>query len=175
MAKSKKPNDLDLFPWEQQPGETAKKYEAFLNYLQQKTEDENRSLRKVAYDLNKSLTYIGTLSSENNWVERAAAWDREQLAIARRKCEAEILKMRERHAKIATSMLTKATKRLASMQAEELTPQDIKNWVDVASKLERISRGDVGEVVEERDGGAAINPVQIYIPDNGRDDNEDDE
>ena len=175
MAKSKKPNDLDLFPWEQQPGESAKKYEAFLKYLYQKTDEENRTLRKVAYDFNKSLTYIGTLSSEFNWVERAAAWDREQLSIARRKHESEILKMRERHAKMATSMLSKAMKRMANMPPEELTPQDIKNWMEVATKIERLSRGDVGEVVEERDGGAAINPVQIYIPDNGRDDNEDDE
>lgn len=40
--------------------------------------------------------------------------------------------------------------------------------VEVASKLERLARGDVGEVVEERDGGEAVDPVQIYIPDNRR-------
>ena len=41
--------------------------------------------------------------------------------------------------------------------------------VDTAAKLERISRGDAGEVVEERNGGDAPKIVQFYMPDNHRD------
>ena len=33
---------------------------------------------------------------------------------------------------------------------------------------ERIAIGDVGEVIEERNGGDAVPAVQIYVPDNGR-------
>ena len=40
--------------------------------------------------------------------------------------------------------------------------------VETASKLERISRGDVGDVIEERNGGDTVDPVQIYIPSNSR-------
>jgi len=47
--------------------------------------------------------------------------------------------------------------------------------VETASKLERISRGDAGEVVEERDGGPATPVVQFYIPDNHRDTKAEDE
>ena len=43
--------------------------------------------------------------------------------------------------------------------------------VEVGSKLERIARGDVGEVVEEREG-ESLPPVTFYIPDNGRQDTE---
>lgn len=41
--------------------------------------------------------------------------------------------------------------------------------VETASRLERLSRGDVGDVIEERDGGESVPAVQFYIPDNGRD------
>lgn len=164
-----KKNEIDLLPWEQQPGETAKMYEAFQAYLFMKTDDSDRSLRKVAHDLNKSLTHIGNISKKNNWVERVEAWDSYQLKLAHQDQLKEIKKMRKRHATIATTMLTKVTKKMQQMEAEELTPQDIKAWVDVATKLERLSRGDSSEVIEERDGGQALNPVQVYLPDNGRD------
>ena len=51
----------------------------------------------------------------------------------------------------------------------QVKPGDISRMVDVASKLERISRGDVGEVVEERTGENATPSVTFYMPDNGRD------
>lgn len=171
----KKNTEIEPFPWEPQPGETAKKYEAFQCYLNMKTDTEDRSLRKVAFDLNKSLTYIGTLSSQFNWVDRADAYDREQLRLAQKDQIAAIKKMRKRHATIATQMLAKVTRKMSRMSEDELSPQDIKAWVETASKLERLSRGDTSEVIEERDGGSAIDPVQIYLPDNGRDGSEDEE
>lgn len=174
MAK-KKNIEIEPFPWEQQAGETAKKYEAFQCYLHMKTDEEDRSLRKVAFDLNKSLTYIGTLSSQYNWVERAEAYDREQLRLTQKKFEAEMARMREIHAKAGRAMVMKASKRIAQIDVSELTPQDVKNWMETGTKIERLSRGDTSEVIENRDGGTAINPVSIYLPDNGRDDNQDDD
>ena len=41
--------------------------------------------------------------------------------------------------------------------------------IETATKLERISRGDVGEVVEERQAEVTMDPVQFYMPDNNRD------
>ena len=170
--KNSKKQPATEFPWLRQPGEGIKPYEAFNTYMLMGTD---RSLTKVANELNKSTTLMGKWSSQWKWVERVTAWDVEQERLARLDQMEAIRKMRKRHASLATSMLAKVAERMKNMQPEELSPQDVKAFVDVASKLERISRGDVGEVVEERDGGAAINPVQIYIPDNGRDDNEDDE
>lgn len=162
----------EMLPWEQQPGESPKAFEAFNRYLLMGTE---RSLQKVAFELDKSTNMMGKWSSRWKWVERVAAWDIEQERQARNEQAEEIRKMRKRHASIATSMLAKVSKRMQQMQAEELTPQDIKAWVEAASKLERLSRGDSSEIVEERDGGKAIDPVQIYLPDNGRDEAEEEE
>lgn len=157
-------------PWERQQEETSKQYEAFCIYRDMGTE---RSLSKVSEKLQKSDTLIGRWSRMNDWVERTAQWDNEQDRIKR---EAEqkqqiedIKKMRKRHAGMAQSMLLKAALALQAIPPEDIKPSDISRMVDVASKLERISRGDVETVIEERNGGDAISPVQIYIPDNGRD------
>jgi hypothetical protein len=161
-------------PWERQPDETAKPYEAFCVYRDMGTE---RSLRKVSERLGKSETLMARWSTKNNWVERAAAWDDEQERIEReitqKQQREDIKKMRKRHAALATQMLLKAATALSSLKEEDVKAADISRMVDVASKLERISRGDVGDVVEERDGGKAIDPVQIYLPDNNRGRNKD--
>ena len=153
-------------PWERQDGETTKQFEAFSVYRDMGRE---RSLSRVAEKLQKSDTLIGRWSGQCDWVKRAAFWDDEQDRVARQAQMKEIAKMRERHAKLASNMLAKAAKALDKLPEEEIKAADVSRMVDVASKLERLSRGDVGDVIEERDGGEAVSPVQIYIPANGRD------
>lgn len=162
MAKEK-----EIMPWERQEDETPKQFEAFKAYRDM---GEERSLSKVSKQLSKSTALMARWSRSNSWVDRCVAWDNEQdrlLAIEQRK---EIKKMRKCHADVASAMIATAVKGLKQIQEhmEDIKPQDVARLVDVASKLERISRGDVGEVVEQRDGGQTVDPVQIYIPDNGR-------
>lgn len=156
-------------PWERRENETSKAYEAFCEYRDMGIQ---RSLSKVAEKLQKSATLINRWSREKDWVKRASLWDDEQERIEREKAQKEqakaIREMRKRHADLAQVMLIKSAKALARMPDDEIKPGDISRMVDVASKLERISRGDVGEVVEERDGGKAQPSVTFYMPDNGR-------
>ncbi|MGN0998659.1 MAG: hypothetical protein ACI4PO_03830 [Faecousia sp.] len=168
------PNENTPKPWERQPGETPKPFEAFCVYRDMGLE---RSLSKVAAKLSKSETLMGRWSGQYDWVKRAAAWDDEQERVEREAKEKQrlkdIAKMRERHAGIAVTMLVKAATALQVLPPEEIKAQDISRMVDVASKLERISRGDVGDVIEERNGGEAVSPVQIYIPTNNREKKDD--
>ena len=165
MAEAYKPK-----PWDRRPGETTKAYEAFCKYRDMGRE---RSLSKVAKELQKSATIMGRWSGQHDWVKRAAKWDDEQDRIEREIAQKEQAKairdMRKRHADLATAMLAKSARALQRIPDDEIKATDISRMVDVASKLERISRGDVGEVVEERDGGTAPPPVTFYIPDNFRD------
>lgn len=154
-----------LGPWDRQPGENAKPFEAFVIY---RDLGPGRSLPQVAEKLGKSATLIERWSAANDWVKRATAWDAEQDRIARQEQLDEIVKMRKRHAKIAEKALDKVSQALDMVDPEHLSNADISRLMETASKLERLSRGDVGDVIEERDGGEAINPVQIYIPDNHR-------
>lgn len=152
-------------PWELQEGESTKAFEAFCVY---RDLGINRSIAKAGESLGKSQALLEGWSSKHSWVDRAAAWDAEQDRILRQEQLKEIKKMRKRHADLAHDMLLKAAQALKFIPEDEVKAADISRMVEVASKLERISRGDSGEVVEERDGGEAINPVQIYIPDNSR-------
>lgn len=158
-------------PWERQPGESAKAYEAFSMYRDMGLQ---RSLRQVAAQLQKSETLIGRWSGTHRWVDRVAAFDIEQdrraQEIAQKEQAKAIRDMRKRHADVAHAMILKAAKALQRIPEDEIKAQDISRMVDVASKLERISRGDVGEVVEERDGGQATPVVQFYMPSNSRED-----
>lgn len=163
-------------PWDRRENETTKAYEAFCIYRDMGRE---RSISKVAAKLSKSETLIGRWSYTHGWVDRAAQWDDEQDRIEREIAQKEQVKaikdMRKRHADVAHAMILKAAKALQRIPEDEIKPQDISRMVDVAAKLERISRGDVGEVVEERHGESAAPAVTFYIPDNGRDKEDTDE
>lgn len=155
-------------PWERQKGENTKRYEAFCIYRDM----HPRSLYKVAEQLAKSRTLITRWSAQDHWVDRAAAWDDEQDKIARHAQLDEIKRMRKRHADLASAMLVKAARALQKIPEEEIKAGDVSRMVETASKLERISRGDVETVIEERDGGQAVPVVQFYMPDNHRNDPE---
>lgn len=166
MAKDEKKVEMpEPEPWEPQEGESARAYEAFCVY---RDLGPKRSIREVCGILDKSRQHLGSWSSEFDWVKRAAAWDAEQDRIARIAQIEEIKEMRKRHASIAMRALTKVSEALENIDPEEMSNSDIARLMDVSSKLERLSRGDTSEVLENRDGGQAINPVQIYLPDNGR-------
>ena len=152
-------------PWERQKGENSKRFEAFQIYRDM----PGRSISQVARELSKSRQLIQRWAGEDKWHNRVAAWDAEQDRIARQAQIDEIKKMRKRHADLATAMLVKATKALKNIPEEEINGMTISKMVETASKLERISRGDVGDVVEERNGGNSIPVVQFYMPDNHRD------
>lgn len=152
-------------PWEPIKGESSKAYEAFAIYRDMGIE---RGIRKVAKELGKSETLMARWSGQHKWVERAAAWDAEQDRVVREQQLLDIKNMRKRHAGLAEAMLIKAAKALKRIPDDEIKASDISRMVETASKLERISRGDVGDVIEERSNGEVIDPVQIYIPDNKR-------
>lgn len=164
---ARKPNQPE--PWERQNGEGVKAFDAFVAYRDM---EKPRSIRKVAQKLGKSETLIARWSSEKEWVKRVEAWDDEQDRIAREAQIDEIKKMRKRHTQLAVDMLEKAARAMNMIPDEEMTALDVNRFAETASKLERISRGDVGEVIEERDGGKSASPVTFYIPDNHRDQEE---
>ena len=153
-------------PWERQVGETARAYEAFSEYRDM---GADRSLAKVGQKLGKSKAQMEKWSKKYSWVARAEAWDIEEDRLIRLALTKDIGAMRKRHADMARAMLMKAARALQKIPDNEIKASDVSRMVDVAAKLERISKGDVGDVIEERQGEAAADPVQFYMPDNGRD------
>ena len=134
-------------PWERQPNESDVAFEAFVEYRDMGVK---RSCAKVAKELSKSTTMINRWSSVHGWGARINAWTNEQDRLTREELTKGVAAMRKNHADIAVHMLDKALKALQRIPTEELTMQDIARAVDVASKLERLSRGEVTERTEGR-------------------------
>ena len=156
---------LEPEPWERQFNESPQAFEAFACYRDM---GAARSLAKVSRTVCKSKALMERWSTEHDWVKRVAAWDAEKDRVARETQLQDIVDMRNRHASIAKKMMDTADAALNNIKPDEVSTNEIARLVEIASKLERISRGDVGDVIEERDGGEAVSPVQIYIPDNNR-------
>jgi hypothetical protein len=168
-AKKNTAKDVEIQPWDRQPGESSKAFEAFCLYRDMGTE---RSIRKVAQNLSKSTTLIRGWSSKYNWVERATLYDAELDRQAREKRQKEILEMRDRHAKLATQLLTKAAKGLLKLSDEDISANDVARLVEVGAKLERLSRGESTENVNQKTEGTVeaklkgevtIHPTEIDL------------
>jgi hypothetical protein len=88
----------DDIPWERQRGEPTRAFAAFCVY---RDLGPGRSITAVARILGRNRVGVGKLSARYRWVERAAAFDREE---DRRKLEArfaEAERMATRHAQVA--------------------------------------------------------------------------
>ena len=158
----------DAAPWERVSGESPQAWKAFQAY---RDLGQDRTIRAAAEKIGKGKSTLDKFSMDFGWVDRAAAWDREQDRVAQKAQLAAIKKMRREHADLGYSMLIKAARAMKRLPDDEIKASDISRMVEVGSKLERIARGDVGEVVEEREG-ESLPPVTFYIPENGREDTE---
>ena len=165
MAKKKARTEIEPELWERQPKESAPAFEAFAMYRDMGV---NRSIRKAAQNLNKAVTTLAEWSSKHEWVKRAAAWDAEQDRIARNEMLAEMASTRKRQRKQAQQMQEKGMELLESISIGDAKLSEVVSLLKAGMEQERIAIGDVGEVIEERNGGDAVSPVQIYVPDNGR-------
>lgn len=160
MAKK----EVEAQPWERQPNEGPKPYEAFTIY---RDLGKERTLPKVAEQLQKSVGLISRWSRENKWVERVNAWDDEADRQAAQKQLKDIANARVRQRKQAVKMQLKALQLLESINQGDAKLSEIVSLMKLGMEQERICLGDVGDVIEER-SGEAMPAVQIYIPDNNR-------
>ena len=104
-------------------------------YGTQGREPEKRSIRRLADAMGmKSKSSIEKLSTQWNWVERAAAYDVYMTELERFKNEQEIKKMHDLHAKLGVQLLNKATRGLIALPDNELSAQDIARLADVGGR-----------------------------------------
>ena len=138
--------------WERQKGESAQAYEAFSIYLGMGAE---RSLSAVAKQLSKSLPLIKRWSREKEWQERIRAYDNDVEKQARRKAVASRKDMVDRHIGIAMQLQKKALQALKDLSVEDMTPKDIKEYIKMATDLERLNRTLEEESAAAKDDGPA--------------------
>ena len=157
-----KPVDLntDRDPWTRQKRESHQAFEAFCVYRDM---GPARSQTKVAKILGKSSNLINRWCRQWRWVSRAAAWDAEIDRINLVARAEAVKQMQERHASIASEALDRVVERLKSIQSEELTPADTAKWLEVATKIERLSRGEPTEIGKQELSGRVINKHEYDV------------
>ena len=147
------PKHRDTEPWERLEGEGVKAYEAFSVYLEL---GEERSIRAVAKQLNKSTTLIGRWSRTYQWVERTAAYDVDIQRKAHAQAVKKRRKMADRHISIALKLQEKALQALKDMD-----PKNLVAFIREATKLERENRMELeadtapGKANEQADSSLA--------------------
>lgn len=145
--------------WERQRGESALQYAYFKTYLDMGV---TRTIAKVQQKTNKSLTYLNTLSSRNNWVSRADAYDRYIDEISRKENIEAIKKANKENIQLAQAIkyavgkkaqaLIKKIKEAGSTEELDEILSEI-NWnvlptlVNTAVEIERKSYGVNNEIL----------------------------
>lgn len=146
--------DETIEPWDQQPDETHKSYQAFQIFLElglrRKLKDVARIWSNKEMDREEALRQqltrgqvanIERWSRYNRWMARAEAWDR-HLAAARRDAMLEEQRtMVKRHADIAVMMQGIALDKMRITDGEDLSVREALQMIRDAVDIERTARG----------------------------------
>lgn len=124
-------------PWERQKGESEKAYEAFVIYRDMGAE---RTITAVGKRLAKSRNLIDRWSVRWNWQERVLAYDNELQREAKAEAAKEYKEMTKRHIGIAGMLQKKALDALKALDIKEMSPRDIREYIKMATDLERLNR-----------------------------------
>jgi len=99
------------------------------------------------------------------WYERAQAYDDYIEKKKREENEKAILEMAERHVKLAMAFLLKIAQALQQIDPAQLSPADMAKWLDVATKLERLSRGVPTEIGKQEVQGQVLVDLMMLASD----------
>jgi len=163
--------DEQKHEWDRQPGESSKAYGHFTRY---RDLGQERSLRKLAADAKTKsrLRQLQHWSSRWEWVERCQQYDDYLDQQARVEQEKERRDMMRRHAKIAVLGQNAVVKGIEKLLAEiehgkrNPTASDLSRLLDVAVRVERLSRGQPTEISEL--GSVADRPLRVSLEERAR-------
>lgn len=135
-------------PWERQKGESEKAFEAFSIYRDMGTE---RTITAVVKRLGKSRNLIDRWKDRWDWKERVRLFDNDLEKQAREKAVKDIKSMGDRQIKIALQVQKKALEALDKLSVEDMSPKDIKEFLKMATELERLNRNMDVQTTKEAD------------------------
>jgi len=97
------------------------------------------------------------------WYERAQAYDDYIERKKRKEKEKAILEMADRHVKLSKAFQQRLAQRLQQIDPSELSPSDMAKWLDVATKLERLSIGEPIEIGKQEVQGQVTQRYEYDI------------
>lgn len=137
--------DPDINPWDRQPRETVKAYEAFCVYR----DSEHRNVSRLMAE--GGSQQFRTWSSKWSWAGRALSWDRFLTAKDLEDAMRWRRTMNNRQRKAAALAQSKIIEWLRGLNPVSLTPTEAARWFEVAVKVERLAAG--GETSKVEVGG----------------------
>jgi len=143
--KTEKSRHHNPTPWERQPGESHKAFEAFTLY---RDAQPGISVDKVGEKCRKSASLLYRWCAKYDWKARREAWIDEQDKITLLEMKRGIISMRKKHVDMAVALLMKSALALKNIPAEAMTMSDVAKSLEVAVKIERLSRGEATEKTE---------------------------
>lgn len=124
-------------PWERQKGESGQAYEAFSLY---RDKGLQRTVTAVVNELGKSRSLIDRWKVKWDWENRVRAYDNDVEKKAKAEAEKGLRDMYARQTKISMQLQSKALEALNNLDIEAMTPRDIKEYIKMATDLERLNR-----------------------------------
>ena len=116
-------------PWERQPGESGRAYEAFRLF---RDLGPARSLREVPGTAYRTLARWRT---DHRWIARAQAWDAEVHRLDDERRLEEIRQMDDTHQRAARALITAGLRALADNP--QLTPHQAARFIQLGTGLQR--------------------------------------
>lgn len=157
---------MSLRSWERQHKESEEAFQGFVIYRDMGVD---RALVAVSKELKKRISLVERWSIDWSWVSRCTQWDNHVDRENQKQQIKEILEMRKRHVNIAMAMQGKVVSCIKAMQDSNLTPDQASKWMDIAVKIERLSRGEATENVKKMDvsgnGSESFNLGPLTIQD----------
>lgn len=129
--------DTAALPWERQPEEGSKPFQAFACYRDM--DPGERSLAKVAKELHKSTTLMGRWSRDWKWVERVRAYDNYRDRQDQEEAAREYKKFRKRQREAGRRMQEQALEALESLSIVDYNASGLAKLIVDGAKLERES------------------------------------
>ena len=150
------PIDPAIHVWDRQQCETGLAYRLFSVY---RDTGFNRNIRDVAKDLGRGYSTVKNLSVENQWIQRACAYDEHQNKETERELRYEIIDARKRHHKLGAIMLDFAQESIGNLRAmgDLLSVKDVVQLVEAGHKIESTALGMSNEITESR----VIGDIQV--------------
>lgn len=162
----------DAAPWERQPGESEKAFQAFVIYrdlgpLVRSVRRVRETIDKIASDaaeVGQEAVKSGPLSrlliwsSKYSWVDRAEAWDAELDREFRDERLRSVRRMARSHDRLGRLILSKVRARFVAMTDEEarcLTPYQACRMAEAGAKLHRNAFGKQGDEEKETEAPKA--------------------
>ena len=146
-------------PWERQPDESARAFEAFAVYRDMGPE---RGIRAVAQKCGKNASLIARWSSDWGWVERVRAWDNNLTESVLKKARKDIEEMQRRHVDMGRYMQGRAMNALNKILDGSMMVRDVTALAKLGIDVERLARGEATERTEgksEVTGAIAVSPL----------------